>query len=320
MRIFDDAAERAGFVLDDEQRRVAARLAELPRSRGVYLWGPVGRGKSWLTKVLFDAVDSKHKRRLHFHEFFREFHAAYARHRHRPRAADRVLDELLGRCRFLCFDEFHVHDPGDAMLVAAMVRALVDRGVVLLTTSNYPPAGLLPNPLYHHLFEPAIALIEETLDVVELAGDRDYRSERGQPRSNFERGRYLWPGTDDRLREAGLVRPSASERRVLTVSGRTLRAEAVRGDLVWFDFGELCDTPTSTVDYLALADEYSEWVISGLSSLDGRDSAQRFANVIDVLCDLDLRLTLIGDRPRADLVASGRSIDFTRTASRLALL
>jgi cell division protein ZapE len=320
MRIFDDAAERAGFVLDDEQRRVAGRLAALPKSRGVYLWGPVGLGKSWLTNVVFDAVESKHKRRLHFHEFFREFHAAYARHRHRPRAADRALDELLGRCRFLCFDEFHVHDPGDAMLVAAMLRALVEREVVLLTTSNYPPAGLLPNPLYHHLFEPAIALIEETLDVVELAGDRDYRSEHGEPRSNFERGRYLWPGSAEQLLDAGLVPPSPAERRDLTVSGRTLWAEAVRGGLVWFDFAALCDTPTSTVDYLALADEYPEWVIAGLTSLNSRDAAQRFANVIDVLCDRDLRLTLVGDRPLSELLPAGRSLDFARTASRLALL
>ncbi|MBC6448765.1 cell division protein ZapE [Actinokineospora xionganensis] len=320
MRIFDDAAERAGFVLDDEQRRAARRLAELPKSRGVYLWGPVGRGKSWLTTVLFAAVDSKHKLRLHFHEFFREFHAAYARHRHRPRAAERALDELLGRCRFLCFDEFHVHDPGDAMLVAAMLRALVDRGVVLLTTSNYPPAGLLPNPLHHHLFEPAIALIEEMLDVVELAGDRDYRAERGEPRSNFERGRYLWPGTAEQLRDAGLVPPGPAERRALTVSGRPLRAEAVRGDLVWFDFGELCDTPTSTVDYLTLADRYPEWVIAGLTGLDSPDAAQRFANVIDVLCDRDLRLTLVGDRPLPELLPACRALDFARTASRLSLL
>ncbi|HVK23572.1 MAG TPA: cell division protein ZapE [Actinokineospora sp.] len=321
--MFDDA----GYVLDADQRRVAERLTRLAEDlrgrgpvRGVYLWGPVGRGKTWLTTVLFDAFRGR-KRRLHFHEFHREFHAAYARHRHRPRAVDHAVDEVLGRCRLLCFDEFHLHDPGDAMLVAALLKALFARGVVLLTTSNYPPSGLLPNPLYHHLAEPMIDLIDGAMDVVELAGDRDYRAEStAAPRSNFERGRYLWPGTDDQLREVGLSRPRPDERRTLTVSGRPLRAEAVRGDLVWFDFAELCEGPTSTVDYLALVERYSRWVISGLPRLADRDSAQRFANVVDVLCDRDVVPVLIGERPLAELVADGVPVDFARTASRLALL
>ncbi|WP_436496190.1 cell division protein ZapE [Actinokineospora sp. HUAS TT18] len=318
--MFDDAAARAGFTLDADQRRVADRLARFggDLNGGVYVWGPVGRGKSWLTTVLFDAVGAR-KRRFHFHEFYREFHAAYARHRHRPRAVDHAVAELLGRCRFVCFDEFHLHDPGDAMLAAALVKALFDRGIALLTTSNYPPSGLMPNPLYHHLAEPLISLIEARMDVVELAGDHDYRTDHAAvPRSNFERGRYLWPGTDAQLSELGLTRPRPDERRVVT--GRHLRAEAVRGDLVWFDFAELCATPTSTVDYLALVETYPRWVISGLPRLDDRDSTQRFANVVDVLCDRDATLVLIGAEPWPALVASGVPIDFARTASRLALL
>lgn len=121
--------------------------------------------------------------------------------------------------------------------------------------------------------------------MVELAGGRDDRAEHGEPRSRFERGRYLWPGSAELLREAGLMPPNPAERRDLTVSGWTLRVEAVRGDLVWFDF----------------ADRYPRWVLSGLTSLTSRDAAQRFASVIDVLCDRDLPLTLIGGRPLSEL-------------------
>jgi cell division protein ZapE len=99
---------------------------------------------------------------------------------------------------------------------------------VLLATSNYPPSGLLPNPLYHHLFEPTTTLIESTMDIVELLGDKDYRSERGEPRSNFERGRYSWPSVDDICPP-----PDATERRALPISGRTIQAPTVRDGLVW---------------------------------------------------------------------------------------
>lgn len=333
--VFDDAARDAGFVLDDSQRRAAAPLVrlrdELSRRRGffgspprgVYLWGPVGRGKSWLADTVYDAVPIRHKRRTHFHEFFREFHARYAAHSRGPRAGELAVRELLGHTRLVCFDEFHVHDPGDATILAKVVNALFARRITLVATSNYPPSGLLPNPLFHHLIEPVAATLEAALDVVEVAGPHDYRQTGPAPATGFGLGRYLWPGDDAQLAAAGLRIPVPSERRRLTLGPRSVTALAVRGTEIWFDFTDLCDRPYSTIDYLQLTDRYRHWTLSGLPVLAAtdRDAVQRFANLIDVLCDRQMPLNLIARAPLRECL-SGDHLppDMHRTASRLALL
>ncbi|MFF2653500.1 cell division protein ZapE [Streptomyces sp. NPDC058045] len=340
METFELAARQAGFTLDSSQLAASRRLMELGAAltrrrrllggrgeppRGVYLWGPVGRGKSWLANVFYESVDVRHKHRVHFHEFFREFHTAYARHRGDRAACDHAVAELLGDCRFLYFDEFHVHDPGDAMLIARVLRSLFERRITLLVTSNYAPAGLLPNPIHHPMFEPAIALLEDALDVIEVSGPQDYRAANrpAEPRTEFERGGYLWPGTPEQYATAGLRPPEPAERGPLTVRDRELSPLAVRDDLVWWDFHELCDTTTSTLDYLALTDRFHHLVLSGLPALGAkyRDAAQRFANLVDVLYDRDIRFHLIGTAPLADcLRGEALPLDINRTASRLTLL
>jgi cell division protein ZapE len=161
---FRRAARERGFVLDAAQEHAVDRLAELgaragrrrrlphrAEPRGLYLWGPVGRGKSWLLDTFFEAValPPERRRRVHFHAFFRQLHEAVRRHRdaHSWHAVDAAVSELAHGVELLCFDEFHVHDPGDAMLVTRLLHELHARKVLLVSTSNYPPAGLLPNPL-----------------------------------------------------------------------------------------------------------------------------------------------------------------------------
>ncbi|SBW20474.1 cell division protein ZapE [Protofrankia symbiont of Coriaria ruscifolia] len=334
---FGDAARRSGFELDTAQVSVVDRLAqlgaEIPRwrgpfgrqPRGVYLWGPVGRGKSWLMNVFYETVPTDRKHRVHFYDFFRQFHAAYSRHRRKPQAVDFAVEELLDNFRLLCFDEFHVHDAGDAMLISRLFTSLFEKKITLLVTSNYPPDGLLPNPIYHHLFVPMIEKIERTMDVVELAGPRDYRgrSWSGGPRSRFETGVYVWPGRDAQLRDVGLETPSEEETTVLDVGDRRIRALAARDDLVWFDFFDVCDTARSTTDYLILAGRFTTWVISGLPRFEevGRDARQRFANVVDILCDKDARLFLVAAAPLDEVLSGdGLPIDIGRIASRLSLL
>lgn len=333
---YETAAARSGFVLDDGQRAVALRLQRLAsdlesrrlwtrRPCGIYLSGPVGVGKSWLTTVMFETLRLDRKRRLHFHEFFRTFHGAYSQHRHTHNAIERAVDDLLGGVRFLCFDEFHVHDAGDAMLISRLLRTLFARKITLVTTSNYAPTELLPNPLYHHLVEPTVQVIEANLDVVKLHGTLDYRSgvNPDRPRSRFERGQYLWPGSDAQLRELGLAPTTRSEYRLLKVNGRQIRALAIRGDLVWFDFEDLCGSLTSTLDYLSLCDQHSRWVLTGLPSFPSGscDSMQRFANLVDVLVDRDVELVLTGQEPLERVMSSDSSPwDAARTMSRLSLL
>lgn len=335
--IFEAAAREAGFVLHESQRAAALRLSRLGTElsgrrapftappRGIYVWGPVGRGKSWLVDTFYAAAPTPRKRRMHFHEFFREFHTRYAAHRGERAAGDHAVAELLGDCRLVCFDEFHVHDPGDATILARVLDSLFVQRITLVATSNYPPAGLLPNPLFHHLVEPVAAALEAALDIVAVAGDRDYRQ---APRpagslSGFRRGRYLWPGTAAQLADAGLAAPEPGERRPVDLGTRTISARAVRGGSVWFDFADLCDAPYATIDYLELADRFPVWTLSGIPPLasTNREAAQRFANLVDVLCDRDITVDLIAPAPLPELL-TGELLppDIARTASRLALL
>ncbi|MFC9324919.1 cell division protein ZapE [Kitasatospora sp. NPDC057015] len=342
---FHRAAERAGFSLDPAQEAPAERLSrlagELARParrlrrppRHLYLWGPVGRGKSWLVDTFLDGLATPHKRRLHFHDFFRRLHEGVAHqnaHRNAQRSAhpgtdgaavDRAVDELLGDCRILVFDEFHAHDAGDAMLVARLFRTLLDRRITLVTTSNYPPAGLMPDPLYHHLFEPTIRLIEERMDVLDVAGPVDFRRRPrpGGPRG-FALGASLRPG---REAAAGLDAPRPEEAGPVVAHHRELPARAARADLVWFGFEELCEGRTAVQDYLALTERFPLLVLDGVPPLGeaSPDGRRRFANLVDVCCDRDVPLVLIGADPLAGLpTGSDLMRDLDRTASRLALL
>ncbi|MFD4654451.1 cell division protein ZapE [Kitasatospora sp. NPDC058444] len=334
---FHRAAQQHGFTLSPAQHAAVERLGrlagELARPgwrlrrppRHLYLWGPVGRGKSWLVDTFLDGLATPHKRRLHFHDFFGRLHEGVAHHdaaAHPGAAVDHAVDELLDGCRILVFDEFHAHDAGDAMLVARLFHTLLDRRITLVTTSNYPPAGLMPDPLYHHLFEPTIALIEERMDVLDVSGPVDFRREpRPQglgPR--FATGALLRPGQEA---AAGLTPPGPGEAAPVTAHHRGLTARAVRSDLVWFGFDELCEGRTAPPDYLALAERFRTLVLADVPALVDAtgDARQRFANLVDVCCDRDVRLVLIGADPMAGLTpGSPIQRDLDRTASRLALL
>lgn len=300
----------SGYDLDDAQRAAIDRLAELGRERrGVYLHGPVGRGKSFLADAFFDVLPVKRKRRVHFHAFFQELHTRISERLHEPGAVRKAVHELIGRTDVLAFDEFHLHDVGDAMLMTRLLETLRARQVMIIATSNYPPDGLLPNPLYHDHFLPGIALVKELMDTVELNGATDYRHLRGRPRSRFETGEIV------------TETESPATPVTLNVNGRDITALGTEGTRIWFDFGDLCEKPTSTQDYLVLANSYDDWVITAVPTLRNcdREAQQRFANVVDVLVDRDVRLTLVSDHPLSEIVG-GEALDLARTASRLELI
>lgn len=287
-------------VLDDVQRGAAAVLDETARrlQGGVYLWGPVGRGKSMLMDRFFDSVRVP-KRRVHFHDFLGGLYADA---------------HLLDGCRLLCFDEFHVHDVGDATLVARLLRQIAERGITLVVTSNYPPTGLLPNPLFHHVFEPSIGWIERNLTVVAVHGPIDYRRQGvvNARDARFASGAYVLdanlPDTPHRT-----VRPG----------NRAITALAVSGREIWFDFGGLCRDATAASDYLTLAETYDCWTISAVPRLRDTDpnAIRRFGNLVDVLYDKNVRLTLVAAAPLHELVEDAWGhLDVERLVSRLSLL
>lgn len=299
----------SGYELDDAQLEAITRLTELAsQRRGVYLHGPVGRGKSFLADALFDVLPEP-KKRVHFHAFFQELHRRISERLHERGAVARAVKELIGRAKVLAFDELHVHDVGDAMLMTRLLEALQARNVMIIATSNYPPDGLLPDPLHHDHFLPGIALIKELMDAVELDGATDYRYLHTEPRSRFETGEITRTAT---LPDTPVV---------LEVNGRAFTALGTEGARIWFDFGDLCEKPTSTQDYLVLADRFDDWVITDVPRLGtrGRETRQRFANVVDVLVDKDVRLTLVSDHALGEIVG-GDTRDLARTASRLELI
>ncbi len=317
MSVFDTTAQESGFALDAAQQRAAAVLAD--SDRNVYLWGPVGRGKSWLMATYFAAVPTDRKKRVHFHEFFRDLHLAIRRHRSNLSTA---LDELLSDVDLLCFDEFHVHDPADGKFIARLVPALLERHIRVVLTSNYPPRALLPNPLFHDDFVPTIDLIERSLTVVAVDGALDYRTTSGHE-GGFAAGWWVSPGTAEQRARLGLSSPHPDERRILTPAGHPVHVRRVADHSLWFDFGELCGTTTAPVDYLALARRHSAWVIDAVPDLRtaGREAAQRFANLVDVLYDRDVTPVFLAATSVDALTADARlPLDFARIASRLGRL
>ncbi|WP_345714025.1 cell division protein ZapE, partial [Kineococcus glutinatus] len=190
---FDREAAARGFRLEAAQQRAADRLAVLAAdlatgrpARGAYLVGPVGRGKSFLLGVLAQEVPGA--RRVHLHSCLRELNAAVHAHRGSRTAVADALADLLAGCRLLCFDEVAVHDPGDAALLTRLLRELGARGAALAATSNSPVADLLPDPQFHHLFLPGIALLGELVEEVAVAGPVDHRGAPVGRRSGFAAG------------------------------------------------------------------------------------------------------------------------------------
>ncbi|MGF6391977.1 cell division protein ZapE [Pseudomonas plecoglossicida] len=322
---FEDKAHDRGYQLSDGQRRVIHSMAEqltvLPDGQpcSLYLHGSVGRGKSWLLDGFFQAVPIDAKRRLHFHDFFARLHQGMHHHRLLNDALGATLDELLGDCQVLCFDEFHVHDIGDAMLLTRLFNALFERGIFLLVTSNYAPEGLLPNPLYHERFLPVIRLINGRMQVLEVGGDTDFRSlPANREHQRFTQGHYVWPGDASQRRALNVPNELPM---MLEVNKRPLRALAIEGRRAMFAFDDLCEKATAVIDYLVLAAQYDEWIIDGLDDLSECSLAaqQRFVNLVDVLYDQDRQLTVIGRRP-LEASLGGAIADLMRTRSRLGQL
>ncbi|WP_062990059.1 cell division protein ZapE [Nocardia anaemiae] len=303
-------------TLDGDQLRARARLLELldrhgrpmKRHRGIYLHGRPGRGKTMLMDDFFTRIASNRKRRFHFHNLFAQLHTAA----HESGSIDKAIDNLLGHTELVCFDEFHVHDIGDAMLIARMLDALFARRIVLVVTSNYPPEQLLPNPLFHDRFLPTIARIRAHLDTVSVDGPLDYRTRTAHGGTGFTSGCY-------RIDDASDVDTTQ-----VVVSGiRDIHAIAVDGSAITFDFAALCGTATAASDYIELAHRFRRWILRDVPPLRAvpPDWAMRLVNLVDVLYDADIELTIEAHTSLSDLVADVPAVpDLARTASRLSEL
>lgn len=332
----DDVAQRAVLPALDRihrqlsgagQRRWLTRWlgrnkTDLDR-RGLYLWGGVGRGKTFLVDLLAQTLVERHVLRRHFHRFIGDVHAALRPLREQGRSDPlaAVANEIASRCRLLCLDEFVVHDIGDAMLLSGLLESLFERNVILATTSNMPPSGLYRDGLQRARFLPSIGLLERHCEIVELASPIDYRL-RHLSRAPV----YLVPAderADERLRERFIeLAPGVCENdAMLMVKDRALSARAVADGVAWFDFSSLCEGPRSVADYIELAKSFNTVLISGVPAFRVRaqdDAAQRFIRLIDEFYDRRVKLLLSADTDAAGLYPAGRlRAQFERTESRL---
>jgi cell division protein ZapE len=287
--------------------------------RGVYLWGGVGRGKSFLMDGFFATVAIRRKTRVHFHAFMRSVHEELATLKDEQDPLAVVAARIAHRHRLICFDEFHVSDIADAMILGRLLAGLFAHGVVFVMTSNYPPQGLWPNGLQRERFLPAIALLEEWLDVLEVDGGIDYRLRVLEQVKAYHSP--LGPEADAALAAAfERMRSGPDESSKLVVEGRSIVACRRAGSAVWFDFEALCDGPRSQRDYLELARSYPLLFLSGVPAMtaDMGDRARRFTWLVDILYDHRVKLLISAAVPPAGLYRAGPNHqEFARTVSRL---
>ncbi len=287
--------------------------------RGVYMYGGVGRGKSFLMDCFFNAVPLRRKTRLHFHEFMREVHRELAHMQGTVNPLDALGERIAERYKLICFDEFHVADITDAMILHRLLQALFDHGVGFVTTSNFKPDDLYPDGLHRDRILPAIDLLNANLEVVNVDNGTDYR------RRTLERVKLyhtpLGPAADAEMDAAfSALAECQDEASVLNIEHREIRARRKAGGVVWFDFRALCGGPRSQNDYLEIASQFHTVLLSDVPqmSVNMASEARRFTWLVDVLYDRRVKLILSAAVPPEALYTEGPlSHEFPRTASRL---
>lgn len=311
--------------------------------RGMYIWGSVGRGKSLLMDAFFNVSPLRRKRRIHFHEFMRWVHAEMRAVSGTEDPLDAVSDKVASALRLLCFDEFHVSDIADAMILGRLLDFLTSKGVVIVLTSNYKPDDLYPNGLQRERFLPAIELLKSRLDVVEIEGRVDHRR-----RILESMNVYHVPAdaeADAALSNAFIAMSKASytENETIEIGGRPIKFRRRAKGVIWFDFAELCGTRRSQVDYLEIASAYHTVLISGIPQLhavNDSDVVRRFTWLVDIFYDSRVKLIVSAATEPEALVVDPRGVrhaggaasnkdelsgdltqlvsaEFSRTASRL---
>lgn len=352
---YDDEVERGVLRVDVEQRAVMQKLEligdELKRRqnwtppsrslfarwtkpakvkvrgiKGLYLWGGVGRGKTHLCDLFFDAVSFQDKTRLHFHRFMQQIHDDLRKLDSVENPMDIIADDWASRARLLLLDEIHVNDITDAMLLGGLLTALFNRGVTLVTTSNVPPEGLYKDGLQRARFLPAIAQICDHSQIVEMVGVTDYRLRVLKKEPVYRVSKFTRGVSDSRTQRAmqesfdALCSDIDNRASSIDINSRELPVRGVNADVAWFTFDTLCNTNRSTQDYIELARMFQTILVSDIPLMDNTtdDSARRFVNMIDEFYDRHVKLIVSAQAPADKLYTGSRlAFEFERAASRL---
>lgn len=310
----------AGLLGKRGKREEAPDVPALPPVSGLYLWGGVGRGKTYLVDTFYEALPFPEKMRTHFHRFMQRVHNELEHCKGERNPLTLIAGKFADEARVICFDEFFVKDITDAMILANLLEALFAKGVVLVATSNIVPADLYKDGLQRARFLPAIDLLERHCEVVNVDSGVDYRLRA------LERAEIFHAPLDDAA-EAELARSfreitgHEGEADVpLEINHRVLRARRLHDDVVWFEFRELCDGPRSQNDYIELAREFHSVLVSNVTRMSGAtdDQARRFINMVDEFYDRGVKLLMSAEVPAEALYRDGRlEFEFQRTLSRL---
>jgi cell division protein ZapE len=341
--LYERECARLGYKPDAAQARVVALFDELrnrllaakPKrllgkllsggkqhelQRGLYVWGGVGRGKTWLMDLFFQSLPFRDKQRSHFHRFMQSVHDELKKHKEQTNPLDLVADRIAQKARVLCFDELFVTDIADAMLLGNLFRGLFQRGVTLVATSNVAPDDLYKEGLQRARFLPAIRLLKEHTQVVHMDGGADYRLRL------LERA-HTWFGTREaastakleKLFDAIAAEPGATDT-TLILNHRRLRAHRHADGAIWFAFKELCDGPRGQADYIEIARCYHTVFLTDVPVLgpDAENAARRFISLVDEFYDRAVKLVVSAAAPVPELYRGAKlTFEFERTKSRL---
>lgn len=350
LELYQEALRKRGFDPDDAQYAAVLRLQRLyeewtdykrrrstalrrlvvrpPLPRGIYLWGAVGRGKTFLMDSFYRCLPLVRRRRVHFHHFMRDVHRELDKLKGTPDPLDALAGRVAKRYRLVCFDEIALSDVADAMILGRLLNKTMDRGVVYCMTSNYHPDDLYKGGLKREDFLPTIDLIKERLDVVRVDGGVDYRKRALEQVKVYHTP--LTPETDAALMEAfRQIAEVEEEIHELDIEGRVIPYRHRAGGVVWFDFKVICGWGRSQNDYIDLAKRFHTVIVAGVPrmGLERADEARRFTLLVDVLYDQRVKMIVSAEAPpEALLTRDGQTADsqlqamrfqFERTASRL---
>lgn len=313
------AALSVALSQSQKSNNILARLFRpAPKSelRGIYIWGEVGRGKTFLMDLFFESVIKIPKHRIHFHAFMQDVHAKRATTKSKNVIAD-IADELSSKAKLLCLDEMQISDIADAMIIGRLFEALYARGVCIVTTSNLPPDGLYKDGLNRQLFIPFIEWMNEHFEVIHMGGGIDYRLGRMASRQTYLIGHHLsemnaiWDELTDH---------SVGESIAIEVLGRKLTVPKAARGCARFSFAELCENPLGAPDYLALTRNFRTIFIDDVPVIkaSNRNEAKRFILMIDTFYDAKTKLVITAAVPPEKLYPTGQHAkEFARTVSRL---
>ncbi|EGV35527.1 cell division protein ZapE [Neisseria weaveri] len=294
------------------------RSPQLPK--GLYFYGGVGRGKSFLMDVFYGCLPYRRKRRVHFHAFMAEVHQRMKAYKSEADPLKSMAAEIAKETRVLCFDEFHVSDIADAMILGRLLENLFEFGVVLVATSNYAPSELYPQGQNRSSFLPTIALIEDKLTVLNVDGGEDFRLRTLKPAEVF----YIPDSSENEQKLAELfsqmTQGGTKQPKQITIHDRQIQCNAEKDKAIWFDFRALCFGPRSQADYLYLAENYEIIFVSGIEKLSEaeRAEARRLTWLIDVLYDYRVKLCATCAVPPEEIYTEGDfANEFVRTVSRI---